>query len=113
MSKISRSGFFKRMVLFVASGFLSKAAISRAKQVPQPVLPENPAPWERLFGKQLDVFNSQSRMLLVSGSIGAGKTYAILEKVIRHLWETPGAKVAVFAKSTMAEEYGSWLELHE
>lgn len=73
-----------------------------------------PAPWERLFGKQLDVFNSTARILLVSGSRKSGKTYAVLERVIRHMWETPGARVGIFAKSKgLAKEFGSWQDLIE
>lgn len=73
-----------------------------------------PAPWERLFGKQLDIFNSRARILLVSGSRKSGKTFGLLERIVRHMWETPGARVGVFAKSKgLAKEFGSWQDLTE
>lgn len=73
-----------------------------------------PAPWERLFDRQLEIFNSRARILLISGSRRSGKTFGSLERIVRHMWETPGARVAVFAKSKgLAKEFGSWQDLTE
>ena len=64
------------------------------------------------FNKQWDIFNTRKRIVLVSGSRKSGKTWAVLHRVARHLWETPGATVGVFAKSVkLAKDGGSWQEL--
>lgn len=61
------------------------------------------------FNKQWDIFNSRKRILLVCGSRKSGKTYGVLHRIARHLWETPGARVGVFAKSIkLAKEGGTW-----
>lgn len=66
------------------------------------------------FNKQWDIFNTRRRIVLVDGSRKSGKTWAVLHRVARHLWETPGARVAVFAKSVkLAKDGGSWQELVE
>ena len=60
-------------------------------------------------GRQMDVFNSRTRILLVSGSRLSGKTVACLHRLVRHMWETPGASVAMIAKTkTLIEDAGSW-----
>lgn len=66
------------------------------------------------FNKQWDIFNTRKRIVLASGSRKAGKTWSVLERVVRHLWETPGARVGVFAKSVkLAKDGGSWQDLTE
>lgn len=66
------------------------------------------------FNKQWDIFNTRRRIVLVDGSRKSGKTWSVLHRVARHLWETPGARVAVFAKSVkLAKDGGSWQELVE
>lgn len=65
-----------------------------------------------LFPKQIDVFNSRSRILLVSGPRHSGKTWGVVHKVCRHLWETPGARVAMFSKTIKsAKDGGVWEDL--
>ena len=65
-----------------------------------------------LFGLQWAIFNSYVRYLLVSGSRKSGKTIAVLHRIMRHAWETPGARIAVFAKSIkLAKDGGVWLDL--
>lgn len=67
-----------------------------------------------LFGKQWDVFNSRKRILLVCGSRKSGKTWSVLHRIVRHLWETPGARIAFFAKSkSLAKDGGTWQDLLE
>ncbi len=70
-------------------------------------------PWTpNLFGKQWDIFNCRKLMLLISGSRNAAKSHAALHKIWRHLWETPGARFAVIAKSKgLAKGGGSWEQL--
>lgn len=71
-------------------------------------------PPDHPFNKQWQIFNSRARILLVSGSRLSGKTWAVLHRVVRHLWETPGARVGIFAKSKgLAKEGGSWQDLCE
>jgi len=65
-----------------------------------------------LFGKQIEIFNCRKRILLVSGTRYAGKSIAVVHRICRHLWETPGAQVAIFAKSRqLAKEMGIWTDL--
>lgn len=71
-------------------------------------------PWERLFPKQLEVFNARNRILLVSGSRLSGKTIACINRIVRHLWETPMASVGFYAKSIkLAKDSGPWQQLVE
>lgn len=67
-----------------------------------------------LFGKQWDIYNSRKVGLLVSGSRLSGKSHGVLHRIVRHLWETKGARVAFFAKSVkLAKDGGLWQELLE
>lgn len=66
-----------------------------------------------LFGRQLEVFNNFCRSLLVCGPRKSGKTWAVLHKIIRHLWETKGARVAMFSRTLKnSKEGGTWSDLH-
>lgn len=66
----------------------------------------------KLFPKQIDVFNSRAKALLVCGPRFSGKTWAVLHRVVRHLWETPGARVALFSKTIKtAKDGGIWEDL--
>ncbi len=67
-----------------------------------------------LFGKQLDVFNSTARALLVSGNRLAAKSVAVLNKICRHLWDVPGARVAIFARILKhSKDAGQWKNLEQ
>lgn len=66
-----------------------------------------------LFDKQLDVFNSTARALLVYGARLSGKTRAVLHRIVRHLWETDGARVGFFARTLKSsKDGGAWALLH-
>lgn len=66
-----------------------------------------------LWGRQLDVFNCHKRTLLLSGPSLSGKTHVSLHRLVRHLWETPGAQVAMFSKLLKnAKDGGTWKILH-
>lgn len=69
-------------------------------------------PWvPNLFPKQLEVFNNYKKFTLISGPRFTGKTLASVAKVLRHLWETPGAYVGVFNKTIRtAKQGGIWLD---
>jgi hypothetical protein len=48
-------------------------------------------------------------MVLVSGPRWSSKTISVVHKVIRHLWETPNARVALFSKTIKnAKDGGVW-----
>jgi len=67
-----------------------------------------------LFPKQLEVVNSQARTLLVEGPRLSGKTTATLHRIVRHLWETPDARVAMFSRTIKnSKEGGTWSLLHD
>lgn len=66
-----------------------------------------------LFDRQLPVFNSRARSLLVSGPRKSGKTWAVLHKLVRHMWETNGARLAMFSRTLKnSKEAGTWADLH-
>lgn len=65
------------------------------------------------LGMQWKVFNSKARALLVSGPRLSGKTIATLYRIVRHMWDTPGASVAMFSKTMKnSKEGGTWLDMH-
>lgn len=67
-----------------------------------------------LFGKQWDVFNSYDRALLVSGSRYAAKSYSILHRLVRHMWEVPNSRVGIFSRVLKnSKDAGLWKNLHE
>jgi len=69
--------------------------------------------YPNLFGRQLEVFNNFCRALLVCGPRKSGKTWAVLHKIARHLWETKGARVAMFSRTLKnSKEGGTWSDLH-
>lgn len=66
-----------------------------------------------LFDRQLEVFNSRARALLVCGPRLSGKTWAVLHKIVRHLWDTPGARVAMFSRTMKnSKDGGTWMDMH-
>lgn len=63
----------------------------------------------RLSPKGLLVFNCTTPVFLVSGPRLSGKSWSVEHKVVRHLWETPGARAAIFAKTIKsAKDGGVW-----
>lgn len=67
-----------------------------------------------LWHRQLDVFNCYARILLLSGPSLSGKTHVSLHRIARHLWETPGAQVAMFSKLLKnAKDGGTWRIMHK
>jgi hypothetical protein len=66
-----------------------------------------------LFDRQLDVFNSYARVLLVTGPRLGGKTIAICHRICRHLWETDGARIGFFCRTLKtSKQSGSWALLN-
>lgn len=77
-------------------------------------LPNFKAPDGKTHWKQLDIYNCYSRYLLVSGPRRTGKTIGVLHRVVRHLWEVPGARVALVTKTkSVGKEGGVWSDLIE
>ena len=66
-----------------------------------------------MFDRQFEVYNSYARALLVCGPRFSGKTWAVLNRIARHLWETPDAQVAMFARTLKAsKDEGTWSKIH-
>lgn len=66
-----------------------------------------------MFQKQLDVFNNRSRALLVDGPRKSGKTLAVLHRIVRHMFETKGARVAMFSRTMKkSKDGGTWMDIH-
>jgi len=64
-------------------------------------------------GLQWDVFNSTARFLLVEGPRFSAKTWAVLHRIVRHMYDTPGASFAMFAPTIKnSKEGGTWQSLH-
>lgn len=65
------------------------------------------------WGLQWKAFNSRARFLLLSGPRLSSKTWVALHKIIRHMWETPGASFAMFSRTMKnSKEGGTWLDIH-
>jgi hypothetical protein len=76
--------------------------------------PNFTAPSGKAHNKQIDIFNCFDRYLLVCGPRRSGKTLGVLQRVMRHLWETPGARVALVTKTNkVGKEGGVWSDLVE
>lgn len=73
----------------------------------------NSAYWTpRLCQKQLEVFNDMHRFLLLDGPRKSGKTLAACHKILKHCFDTPSARVAMFCKTTKnAKAGGVWLDI--
>lgn len=56
--------------------------------------------------KETDIFNCAARYLLASGPRRSGKTTGCCHRLIRHLWENQGPRVAIFAKTIKSAKHG-------
>lgn len=73
-----------------------------------------------MFPKQFDIFNvgitgppegeiDLTPCILCCGPRMSGKTLAIVNRILRHMWETPNARAAVFSKTIkVAKDGGIW-----
>lgn len=86
--------------------------------------PEQMLPWETLFPRQVDLFNTGIEddtlhlhpncppAVLVDGPRKSSKTIGVCHRILRHMYETPGARVALIVKTTgSATDGGVWLDL--
>jgi len=65
-----------------------------------------------LFDRQLEVYNCMKRAMLVCGPRLSGKTIAVLHKIVRHLWEVKGARVAMFSRTLKnSKDGGPWMKM--
>ncbi len=59
--------------------------------------------------KQFDIFNDFHRYLLIDGPRKSSKTFGVLNKVLRHAFDTDGAKFAILNKTMkLAKSSGVW-----
>lgn len=66
----------------------------------------------RLSAKQEEVFFDTHRFLLLDGPRKSGKTLAACHKILKHCFDTPNARVAMFCKTTKnAKAGGVWLDI--
>lgn len=82
----------------------------QTEESPGGELAVKPMPWETLFPKQIELFNlalwdecerdhpSVPPCILLDGPRKSTKTIGACFKVLRHMWETPNARVAVLVK---------------
>lgn len=64
--------------------------------------------------RQLDIFNSFKRYLLVTGCRKAGKTIGVEHKILRHAFDCDGPVIAIITKTIKnAKGSGIWTELTE
>jgi hypothetical protein len=61
--------------------------------------------------KQLEIFNSTGRYLLVSGPRYSSKTIGVLHRLMRHCWETRSGRVGIFCKTIRNAKSGVWSDL--
>lgn len=54
----------------------------------------------------MQVFNCYKPYLLVEGPRESGKTVACLHRLMRHAWETPQARIAMFARTRKSADQG-------
>ena len=67
-----------------------------------------------LFGGQLDQFNTRNCAALASGPSLSGKTIGWLHAIVRHLYDTPGARFAMFSKTLKtAKVAGVWEDINK
>lgn len=76
-----------------------------------PVDPDTGVWIPRLSPRQLQIFNTRRRYVLCSGPRYSGKTIGVLHRIIRHAWETPDARVAMFARTVKNAKSGVWADI--
>ena len=59
-----------------------------------------------LSPKQFEIFNCYKPYTLVSGPRRSSKTIACLHRLLRHAWETPMARIAMFARTRKSADQG-------
>ena len=67
-----------------------------------------------LAPKQARLFNSYHKFILCSGPVRSTKTIGCLHRLLRHAWETPQARISIFAKTIKSAFAGGvWSDLVE
>lgn len=67
----------------------------------------------RLSPKQYEIFNCYGRYVLVSGPRYSAKTWGVLQRLMRHAWETPSARIGVFTNTLKNAKVGVWDLLYQ
>lgn len=76
--------------------------------------PESGLWWPDLAPRQAEVFNCYDMYLLCVGPVRCGKTIACCHRLLRHAWETPQARIGIFARTVKsAFAGGAWSDLVE
>lgn len=67
-----------------------------------------------LAPKQARLFNCYKKFVLCSGPVRSTKTIGCLHRLLRHAWETPQARISIFAKTIKSAFAGGvWSDLVE
>jgi len=67
-----------------------------------------------LAPKQARLFNCYKKFILCSGPVRSTKTIGCLHRLLRHAWETPQARISIFAKTVKSAFAGGvWSDLVE
>ncbi len=67
-----------------------------------------------LAPKQARLFNCYKKFVLCSGPVRSTKTIGCLHRLLRHAWETPMARISIFAKTVKSAFAGGvWSDLVE
>lgn len=67
-----------------------------------------------MASRQAEVFNSYHKFILCSGPVRCGKTIACANRILRHAWETPSARIGIFARTVKSAFAGGvWSDLVE
>ena len=67
-----------------------------------------------LCPKQFEIFNNYHKYTLVSGPVKSTKTIGVAHRILRHAWETPHARIGIFAKTVKSAFAGGvWSDLME
>ena len=78
--------------------------------------PDEKGLWHPVLSrKQMELYDEfEHKFVLCTGGRWGAKTIGVVQKVWRHLWETPGARGCMVAKTTKsAKEGGAWQDLIE
>ncbi len=64
-----------------------------------------------LSPRGLELFNARDRYLLAWGPRKTGKTIAVLNRLVRHAFESPSTTIAIVAKTLKVGRIGPWSDL--
>ena len=77
------------------------------------VVDENGVWYPLLSTKGYSVYNSYKRNILANGSRKSGKSLALGNRYMRHLWETDGAVAGIIARTAKNAKIGVWRDMKQ